>query len=252
MRAISVLSLEAGMSTVVCDAWIPLRIRVRKSAMGSVIDMLLPAALRHAGDVAVVCELAQADAAHPELAEHRARAAAAAAAGVLARLELRTACLAHALRRLGHASGLLGSGFGWFLGGRGPAGDFGAAPLTGERHAERLEQRERLAVGLRRRGDRDVEAADGVDGVVVDLREDDLLADAHRVVAAAVERVGLQPAEVADPRDRDRHQPIEELVGALAAQRDRDADGHALAHLELRDRLAGATQVGLLPGDRRE
>src|SRR3954469_21997502 len=102
MRAISVLSFEAGMSTVVCDAWIPLRIRVRKSAMGSVIDMLLPAALRHAGDIAVVRELAQADAAHTELAEHRTRAAAAAAAGVLARLELRTACLAHALGRLGH------------------------------------------------------------------------------------------------------------------------------------------------------
>src|SRR3954453_9463751 len=109
MRAISVLSLDAGMSTVVCDAWMPLRIRVRKSATGSVIDIrrYLPARLRHARDVAVVCELAQADAAHPELAEHRPRAAAAAAAGVLACLELRTACLAHALGRLGHASGLL-------------------------------------------------------------------------------------------------------------------------------------------------
>src|SRR5438477_13015834 len=109
MRAISVLSFEAGMSTVVCDAWMPLRIRVRKSAMGSVIDMrlYLPAALRHTGDVAVVRERAQADAAHAELAEHRARATAAAAARVLARLELRTACLAHALRRPGHASGLL-------------------------------------------------------------------------------------------------------------------------------------------------
>src|SRR3954451_2172901 len=112
MRAISVFSLDAGISTVVCDAWMPLRIRVRKSAMGSVIDIrrYLPAALRHAGDVAVVRELAQADATHAELAEHRARAPAAATAGVLARLELRTACLAHALGRLGHALGLLFSG----------------------------------------------------------------------------------------------------------------------------------------------
>src|SRR5690349_10277164 len=135
------------MSTVVCDAWMPLRIRVRKSAMGSVIDMLLPAALRHAGDVAVVRELAQADAAHAELAEHRARAAAAAAAGVLARLVLRTACLAHALGRLGHASGLLGNVV--VIGGRGRlAGNLGALALAAERHAERLEQRECLAVGL--------------------------------------------------------------------------------------------------------
>src|SRR5436190_2658286 len=103
-----------------------------------------------------------------------------------------------------------------------------------------------------RRGDRDVEAADLVDGVVVDLGEDDLLAQAHRVVAAAVERRGLQAAEVADPRDRDRRQAVEELVGALAAQRDRHADRHALAQLECRDRLAGAADVRLLAGDRRE
>src|SRR3954447_8877121 len=109
IRAISFLRLDAGMSTVVCDAWMPLRIRVRKSAMGSVIDIrrYLPAALRHAGDVAVVRELAQADTAHAELAIHRACAPTAAAAGVLTGLVLRTACLAHALGRLGHASGLL-------------------------------------------------------------------------------------------------------------------------------------------------
>jgi hypothetical protein len=98
----------------------------------------------------------------------------------------------------------------------------------------------------------DVEAADLVDRVVVDLGEDDLLADADGVVAAAVERARLQAAEVADPRDRDRHEAVEELVGALAAQRHRQADRHALAHLELRDRLARAADVRLLAGDRRE
>ena len=39
MRAISILSLLAGISTVSCDAWMALRTRVRKSATGSVIDM---------------------------------------------------------------------------------------------------------------------------------------------------------------------------------------------------------------------
>src|SRR5512144_3105269 len=98
------------MSTVSCAAWMALRIRVRKSAMGSVIDMGSPTALRHARDVAVVRELAQADPAHAELAVHGARAAAAAAAAVVPGRELRGACLAHALGRLGHASGLLGVG----------------------------------------------------------------------------------------------------------------------------------------------
>src|SRR5947209_6539886 len=104
MRAISDLRLDDGISTVVCDAWIALRIRVRKSATGSVIDIARsPTRLRHAGDVAVVRELAQADPADAELAEHRARPAAAAAAAVLAGLVLRAARLAHALGRLGHA-----------------------------------------------------------------------------------------------------------------------------------------------------
>src|SRR5450755_2640789 len=78
------------------------------------------------------------------------------------------------------------------------------AAFLRERHAERLEQRERLLVAGCRGGDRDVQAADLVDLVVVDLGEDDLLAHAHRVVAAAVERARVEPAEVADPRDRDR------------------------------------------------
>src|SRR3954451_9518103 len=68
---------------------IPLRIRVRKSAIGSVIDMARsPARLRHARDEAVVRQLAQAQAAEPELPVHRARAAAAATTRVRARLVL--------------------------------------------------------------------------------------------------------------------------------------------------------------------
>src|SRR3954463_12452803 len=114
MRAISILSLLAGISTVSCDAWMALRTRVRKSAMGSVMDMalerlLLPAALGHARDVAVVRELAQADPAEAELAEDGARAAAAAAARVLTGLVLGGARLADALGKLGHLLGVLGS-----------------------------------------------------------------------------------------------------------------------------------------------
>src|SRR5689334_10258672 len=88
MRAISRLNLLDGMITVSCAAWIPLRMRVRKSAMGSVIDMRSPARLRHAGDEALMRELAQADAAQAELAIDGTRAAAATAARVLAGLVL--------------------------------------------------------------------------------------------------------------------------------------------------------------------
>src|SRR5919108_6536158 len=74
-------------------------------------------------------------------------------------------------------------------------GGSGARPaLLRERHPEGLEQREGLLVGGCGRGDGHVEAADLVDGVVVDLGEDDLLADAHGVVAAPVERARVEAA----------------------------------------------------------
>src|SRR5271154_1722797 len=75
--------------------------------MGSVIDMglvLLPGGLGHPGDLAVVGELAKADAAHPELAIHRARPAAARASSIGLGFELWRAKLFDALRGLGHQS----------------------------------------------------------------------------------------------------------------------------------------------------
>src|SRR3954463_14795511 len=108
MRAISRLSLDDGMSTSSWEAMIPLRMRVRKSAMGSVWDIgkwfLLPGRLGHPGDEAVVGQLAQADPAEAELAIDGAGPAAAAAARVLAGLVLGGARLAHPLGRLGHGS----------------------------------------------------------------------------------------------------------------------------------------------------
>src|SRR5262249_39010270 len=86
----------------------------------------------------------------------------------------------------------------------------------------------------------------------VDLRKDELLADTEREVAAAVERTRVETAEVADPRQRDRDQPVEELVHPCAAECHARADGHPLAHLELRDRLAGAPYLRALAGDRRQ
>src|SRR3954447_6248067 len=125
----------------------------------------------------------------------------------------------------------------------------GRAPLAGERHTERIEEGERLRVGLRGRREGHVEPAHLVDVVVVDLREDDLLPDAHVVVAATVEPARVQAPEVADPRDRDRDEAVQELVRALVAQRDGQAHGHALAQLERRHGLARAADVRLLAGD---
>src|SRR6058998_3955698 len=120
------------MSAVSWAAWMALRIRVRKSAMGSVVAMGaalgLPAAFGHPGDEPAVGQLPQADPADAELAIDGARTAAAAAPTVLAGLEFGGAGLGDPLGRLRH--GLLSR-----------------RRLSGEGHAEGVQQRLGLLVG---------------------------------------------------------------------------------------------------------
>src|SRR5690606_35995010 len=95
------------MRTSSCIAMLALRMRVSMSAMGSVMVMCRlpsPARLGHAGQLAGVGQLAQADPAQPELAVHRVRAAAPPAAGVGPHLELGLALLLVDERLLRHGS----------------------------------------------------------------------------------------------------------------------------------------------------
>src|SRR5438093_917306 len=124
--------------------------------------------------------------------------------------------------------------------------------LGSERHAEVREQRLALGVVAGARHHRDVQARDVLHRVVVDLGEDDLLADAERVVAAAVEALGRDALEVAHARQRDVDEAVEELPHPHAAQRHRAAHRLALAQLEVRDRLARLPDRRLLAGDCRE
>src|SRR5712664_3568772 len=89
MRAISVFSRETGTSTRWCLAAAALRRRVRKSAIGSVCIIFLPARFHDAGDFSLQRHTAETDSAHLELADIPARAAAAAAAVADAHLEFR-------------------------------------------------------------------------------------------------------------------------------------------------------------------
>src|SRR3954449_1725077 len=86
------LSLEDGMRTSSWNATLALRRRVSMSAIGSVIVIVrppLPTGLGHARHLAGVDHLAQADAAQPELPEHRTRPAAPLATRVRPDLVLR-------------------------------------------------------------------------------------------------------------------------------------------------------------------
>jgi hypothetical protein len=87
--------------------------------------------------------------------------------------------------------------------------------LNWEREAEFPEQPRASSSVFAVVRDDDVHAPHLVDLVIVDLREHDVLLQAHGVVAAAIERLGVQAAEVADARQRDRDQTVEELVHAV-------------------------------------
>src|SRR5947209_5049409 len=147
MRAISSLILEVGRLVDSCIALLALRMRASMSAIGSVIIAASPTRLRHARDHALVRELPQADPAQPELAEHRARTAAAVAARVATRLELRRPLLLDHERFLRHLA-------------------FPPTFRVRKRHTERREERVGLLVRLGRRRERPVEAADLLNVVV--------------------------------------------------------------------------------------
>src|SRR5215471_1599135 len=93
------------MTTLSCSALLALRMRASMSAIGSVSTAsLLPTGLGHAGNRALVRELAQADPAETELAEHCARAAAPVAPRVIANLVALRAPLLDDERCLRHQS----------------------------------------------------------------------------------------------------------------------------------------------------
>ena len=88
-----------------------------------------------------------------------------------------------------------------------------------------------------------------IDGIEVDLGEDELLGNAHGEVATAVEALSGNTAEVADTGDRHRGQTIEELPHAVAAQGDLGADGHTGTQVEGSDGLTSTGHHRLLASD---
>src|SRR6202000_2388649 len=93
--------------------------------------------------------------------------------------------------------------------------------------------------GFRGGHELDVHAADLVHPVVNDFREDDLFLQAHGEVAAAIETLAGDAAEVANTRHGNGHQTVEELIHPRPAKGDLAADRQALADLESGNGLLG-------------
>src|SRR5712664_1664274 len=228
MRAISVFSFETGTSTRWCLAAAALRMRVRKSAMGSVCIVLLPAGFRDAGDFALQRHAAETDAAHLELADIPARAAAAAATIAYPHFEFRL------LERLGDfccACHLL------------------CCSLFAKRKPQPLEQFAALLIVPSAGGHGDVHALDLVYAGVIDFRKYQLILQSQGVVSAAIERILRQPAEVAYAGEHHVAQAVEKFVHLVAAQSHGAADRHALADFEVRNGLLRPRDHRFLPGD---
>src|SRR5580700_6459283 len=158
MRAISALSFEAGTSTRWCLAAAALRMRVKKSAMGSVCIALLPARFHDAGNFSLERHTAKTDAAHLELADIPAGAATNAAAVANAHFEF---WLLMRLCDFCQACHLLRSS-------RNAQGD-----------SETLQKLPAFLVVLCRGRQGDVHALDFVHAGVIDFRKHQLISQAH-------------------------------------------------------------------------
>src|SRR3954452_13173063 len=96
---------------------------------------------------------------------------------------------------------------------------FEAKTSLPEREVELAQERAGFFIGLCGRAHDDVHAEDRLRLVVVDLRKDDVLLNTERIIAAPVEALRIAAAEVAHARQRDIHEPVEELVHPRLAQR---------------------------------
>src|SRR5438477_3864532 len=225
--AMRTLSREAGMSTFSCSARLALRIRVSMSAMGS-----LRMAYQLAFTMPGTSPLSASSRKHSRHISNFRRYARG---------------RPHSLHRWYARVENFGVRCDFMM-----RAVFAIRLLLPERHAEVRQECLRVLVRPRRRDDDDVHPANLVDLVVHDLREDQLLSEAERVVAPAVEPLRGHALEVADARQRDVDEPVEELGHPRPPQRHLRADRHALAQLEVRDRLLRARDDGLLTRDRLE
>src|SRR5581483_10179186 len=122
-------------------------------------------------------------------------------------------------------------------------------PLRPERHTEAAQQRPRLVVVLGRGHNCDVHSLQPLDLGIIDLREEQLVFQPQRIIAAPVKGLGGHSAKVAHARQPDIHQPVKKFVHAVATQGDHHPDRHAFAHFEGRNRLLGLRDHRFLTGN---
>src|SRR5690349_17726206 len=97
-----------------------------------------------------------------------------------------------------------------------------------ERHAKVAQQGARRIVVLRSGHNGDVHPLELIDLCIVDLREDQLITQSKRVIAASIKRLRRHATEVSHTRKYDVDKPVEELVHVVPAKCNHRADGLSL------------------------
>src|SRR5476651_1363582 len=118
-----------------------------------------------------------------------------------------------------------------------------------EREFESTQQSAAFVIVLGSGGQGNVQTAESIDLVVVDFRENDLLFNAHAGVTTTIEGLGIQAAEVANPRQGDRQQTIQEFIHTIAAQSHFDADRPTFTDFKASDGFPSVSHNDLLTGD---
>ena len=121
--------------------------------------------------------------------------------------------------------------------------------LRTERHTEQSQELSAFFVTLSRRNDDYVHAADFINLIIVDFRENQLFLEADGVVATTVKGLGIDTTEVTDTRKSDVHEFIKEFIHAAAAERNLDTNGHAFTQFESSDGFLGFRDEGFLAGN---
>lgn len=94
---------------------------------------------------------------------------------------------------------------------------------------------------------RDIETADRINLIEIDLGKNNLLFNAHTVVALPVERTRTQAAKVSNARYRNVNESVEKLVHTLTPKRYFATDGNSRPKLKGRNADASIADDGLLP-----
>src|SRR5215510_9268845 len=74
-----------------------------------------------------------------------------------------------------------------------------------------------------------------------------MLPKSERVIATPIEGLIADATEIADPRQRDAYQAVEELPHTCPPQRDHHANRHSFTQLEIGNRFACSREHRLLP-----